>query len=731
LSIKIFTMRNIYYSKWKMAMMGSVLLGGLSFAQVFQLTNSGTISGNDVSDNGVVVLSNTTANYMWTEAGGLVTINSFTNGTNNAGNPAVSNDGSVISATVTNPGNNLNEMGLYNVGTGAWTYLGGIGGSSDGSSSSAWSMSGDGQIVVGLGWVNAGTAHAISWSQATGMVDMGSTVEGRSSRANDANLDGSKIVGWQDAETGFRQAAIWDNGVQTLIYDADGFEVGEAGAISEDGNWVIGGGHMNMAWKWSEATGLQTIDHPDAGMFFRGSSTAISADGSVVVGYYRPWPGGPYFGEGFIWTEETGRVNLNDYVDSLGIDRLGISFNLPLGISSDGKMIVGGGLNANNEIVSFLIKLPTEQEEEECEWTVTINCPGFGDEVSWELRNESGVIISGGNYAEIGQIDIQTVTAAGPIEFYIETMGEWGDNGVTYSIANGNGTLINETIQGGNEATHSDMNCEDEGEPSNYNPCAPVHTGTPTNGVGFVNNGTEHYVAANDFNVLADTQFTVQKITLDVVTLGGEPTTFDISFREGETGVGAQIGETIEGVIPSAITPNGTFGSTGFPVYTIELTLPNAMLFQATATADKKYWVAISGYPSVENNTVYWVSSAYAQTETMRTWQSADGGATWAQFESSVEGVMSIEGECATLGLTDVTHYDFAYYPNPTKEFVNIESQKAVESVQVYNLAGQLVLRNTRVMNGKINVQGLSSGTYVFRVSLEGGQIETFKIIKN
>src|SRR5690606_25194896 len=114
-------------------------------------------------------------------------------------------------------------------------------GSSDGHSSSAWGFSGNGQIVVGLGWVNAGLAHAIKWSEETGLVDMGSTVEGSSSRANAANYDGSIIVGWQDAESGFRQAAVWVDDVQNLIFDNEGNAVGEAGAISDDGNWVVGG----------------------------------------------------------------------------------------------------------------------------------------------------------------------------------------------------------------------------------------------------------------------------------------------------------------------------------------------------------------------------------------------------------------------------------------------------------------------------------------------------------
>src|SRR5690606_30950528 len=131
----------------------------------------------------------------------------------------ISNDGSKISGTVTNTDTNLNVMGLYDMATGVWSFLDGIGGQSDGSVASAWSISGDGSTVVGLGWVNAGTAHAIKWTDAEGTVDVGSTVPGRSSRANDASFDGSVIGGWQDADSGYRQGAIWEGGVQTLLFD--------------------------------------------------------------------------------------------------------------------------------------------------------------------------------------------------------------------------------------------------------------------------------------------------------------------------------------------------------------------------------------------------------------------------------------------------------------------------------------------------------------------------------
>jgi hypothetical protein len=274
------------------------------------------------------------------------------------------------------------------------------------------------------------------------------------------------------------------------------------------------------------------------------------------------------------------------------------------------------------------------------------------------------------------------------------------------------------------------VQCGEIVPPPPYDPCAPIHEGIATNGVGFVNNGTDNYMAANDFNVLMNTQFEVEKFTINVVTLGEEPTTFDLKFFEGDTAVGAQFGETLTNVTPSAITPNGTFGTTGYPVYSVEITLPNSIIFPATATADKKYWVGMSGMPTASGNPVYWVSSDYLYTDTLPTWQSADGGTTWAVFSPSVEGDMIIDGECATLGLGDIADAKFAYYPNPVIDVLNITSSKEIEKVEIFNLAGQKLMDETKVVNGQVNVKTLTPATYVFRVTLVNGAVETFKVIK-
>lgn len=362
---------------------------GFIFTGMAQVTNlGGSFQANSVSNNGEIVVGTIgNTHYIWTQANGIQAIGGVTNGFPMGGVATISNDGSKITATVTNPSNNYNEMGYYDVATQTWTYLGGIGGPLDNSISSAWSISGDGTTAVGLGWATGGNAHAIKWTENEGMVDMGSTVANRSSRANDANTDGSTIVGWQDSSTGFRQAAVWVDGVQTLITNQSGGPVSEAGAVSGDGVWAVGDGLDFEAWRWSADTGIISIPHPTSGFNFRGSSTSINEDGSVIVGFYRPFPGPALFGEGFIWTEETGRSELNTFVNFLGMDNLGITFSLPLGISDDGSVIVGMGLQGGN-IVGFMIKLPTVAANDLCENAIVLTC---GDTITGNTSNATNV----------------------------------------------------------------------------------------------------------------------------------------------------------------------------------------------------------------------------------------------------------------------------------------------------------------------------------------------------
>lgn len=220
--------------------------------------------------------------------------------------------------------------------------------------SSAWGMTSDGSAIVGLGWVSAGEAHATKWTEATGLVDLGSTVAERSSRANSLTDDGTMVVGWQDNDNGDREGVYWKNGTQTALTDDSGNPTGEAVAVTPNGQTIVGFTYDNP-FIWKDGGSYTLITHPNPD--FSGSASAISDDGKTVVGYFRPWNGPAVDGEGFIYTDAAGRVNLNDYVASLGMDDLGITFALPLGISPNGKYIVGIG-RTEDDLRGFVIKLP-------------------------------------------------------------------------------------------------------------------------------------------------------------------------------------------------------------------------------------------------------------------------------------------------------------------------------------------------------------------------------------
>lgn len=348
-------MKNFYKMSMKILTACLFLKLGIVKAQL-TVIGLGNYNVGAVSDNGVVSLHTSAgAIYKWDASGGLVQIGSISNGYPAAGRTIVSNDGTKISSSVTNAATGFNEISTYDVATATWVNRGGLVPTGwDGSVSSTWGMTANGSTIVGLGFLTAANAHAVKWDEVHGMVDLGSIVQGRSSRANAINASGTVIVGWQDESNGTRSGAKWQDGVESFITDNNGNNVGEAGGISADGSTIIGSANPNP-YVWNAVSGLTYITHPNASFSFKGGATGISGDGTKVIGYYRAFGAPPMSGEGFIWTSATGRVNLNDYAVSLGIATNGVTMGLPLAISQDGKKIAGMGVNAFNQMVAFYL----------------------------------------------------------------------------------------------------------------------------------------------------------------------------------------------------------------------------------------------------------------------------------------------------------------------------------------------------------------------------------------
>jgi hypothetical protein len=320
---------------------GRAAAGGTYHAIGTGLTASGAANDGTVAGYGAAGAPY----WIWTATGGIQFIGGTSPGNAVGGEASISDDGTRVAFTLLDDFSGFYEMGFYDTVGGVGTPLGGIGAPCSTETSSGWGISGDGTSVVGLGWLSCANAHATQWSEGRGTFDLGSTVAGRSSRANAVDFDGNVVAGWQDSSSGFRQGAVWVDGVQTIVKLGQSATVlGEASDISADGVWAVGNGVSSnafQAWRWSAATGGINIGPaPTSG--WRGAAVASNADGTRILLFYRPFPGPATFGQGFIWTPDEGMVNLNTWLTAQGV---AIPANtvlaLPLDISSDGNTIVG------------------------------------------------------------------------------------------------------------------------------------------------------------------------------------------------------------------------------------------------------------------------------------------------------------------------------------------------------------------------------------------------------
>lgn len=75
---------------------------------------------------------------------------------------------------------------------------------------------------------------------------------------------------------------------------------------------------------------------------------------------------------------------------------------------------------------------------------------------------------------------------------------------------------------------------------------------------------------------------------------------------------------------------------------------------------------------------------------------------------------------------------EFAYYPNPVRDRLNFKGSEKVQSVQIFDMSGRLMIDQTSRNSGieQLDVSSLPKGSYVVKAQTEKG-MKTFKIIKN
>ena len=320
-----------------------LLMSGLASAQV-NFTGLGqtgtTVTG--ISHDGTAIAGYHQAGgcFVWTAGGGVQSIGGF--GTE----IKVANGGSAVC------GNFLDGLGNENAGrwtqaTG-WVNLGGLGGISGSSVSSGSAISADGSTVVGMAWISAGTANAFRWTQATGMQSLGSIAF--SSRAIAISADASTPVGWDTSPGGIRKACSFTS---TGIVHVPGTSVSEAYGANYNASAIVGMS-AKKGFLWTQAGGFVDLGvYPGSGGFENTIGLGVSDDGSTVVGTKTP----NIAGKAWIWRASSGLVDLHTYLLGLGANVAGWDLRAATGISGDGNVIAGWGVNPLGQIEGWRLDL--------------------------------------------------------------------------------------------------------------------------------------------------------------------------------------------------------------------------------------------------------------------------------------------------------------------------------------------------------------------------------------
>ncbi len=90
-------------------------------------------------------------------------------------------------------------------------------------------------------------------------------------------------------------------------------------------------------------------------------------------------------------------------------------------------------------------------------------------------------------------------------------------------------------------------------------------------------------------------------------------------------------------------------------------------------------------------------------------------------------------GNTGNVGISDVNNDDnISVFPNPTKDIINIKTEKEIKLVNMYTVDGRMVLsENVDGINNKISVVYLPAGFYTMQIVFKNGELNVTKFLKN
>lgn len=344
--------------------------------------------------------------------------------------------------------------------------------------------------------------------------------------------------------------------------------------------------------------------------------------------------------------------------------------------------------------------------------TFTPNCNGaVGNITTVAWLNE---------YSKVNVIAGTTYTFSTSVNTYFITIGNEAGTAV---LASGTGSVTYTPIANGIVRFYSHFSSNCDGTSSSHTrsvkcgtppppPTACTDFKTPSNNRengGFFGGDTAQRLAI-DIPV-GSTGFTVHGIEPIVA---GDATTFSFKFYSNNAGLPGTEIATRNGIIQSSVV-TGTAFNYEFKKYTVAFDSPIDL------TANTTYWVEVT------SDAVAWESASVNRLGAPDVFN--NNGTSGAWVAGTTDYVFNLV--CSPLlAVGDASNAKFSYYPNPVVDYLNISSSTKVESVSVYNIAGQKMPVSAKLVNGKVDMSKLAPGVYIITTTLDGGKNESFKVVK-
>jgi probable HAF family extracellular repeat protein len=181
------------------------------------------------------------------------------------------------------------------------------------------------------------------------------------------NADGTVVVGGSGSGLN-TQAFRWVNGTMTGLGFLPGDNSSSAAGVNADGTVVVGASLLpqvrSQAFRWTEETGMVGLDFLPGGT--SSNANGVNADGKVVVGAAVDASGQS---QAFRWTARTRMQSVLTLLQAAKADVnlfSGWQLRSANGVSADGTVITGDGVDPLGQSQGWIARLPKESNED-CE----------------------------------------------------------------------------------------------------------------------------------------------------------------------------------------------------------------------------------------------------------------------------------------------------------------------------------------------------------------------------